>query len=372
MGFEIDYLALMPEFVIVGTLLVVFALDMILPRPKKYWIATAAITGTALAAVPLVILAADGTSSSMFDGSYVVDEFALILKGLFLVGAYLVFLMSHHYIESDRYYQGEYYFLLLSSVLGMILMSSARDLVTVFLALELLSIPTYMLAGWRKRDLIGNEAGVKYYLIGAFTSASMLIGIAYLFGLAGSTTLPGLARGLPSGGLALVVGAALVILAVAFKIGAVPAHAWMPDVAQGSPAPVAAFVTSIPKVGGLVFLARLVLPAMAAAGQGLFVTIGSVADHRALPGNAAYAASKHGARGLHEALVEEYRGTGVRCTLVSPGPTDTGAWDAVDVARWGIRPRDTMLRPADVAEAVRWLASLPGHVHVDWLRLGPA
>lgn len=120
-------------------------------------------------------------------------------------------------------------------------------------------------------------------------------------------------------------------------------------------------------------LARLVLPVMARAGSGLFVTIGSVADHVALPGNAAYAASKFGVRGLHEVLAAEYRGSGVRLTLVSPGPTDTAAWDPVDPDnRAGFTPRREMLQPADVAEAIRWLAGQPARVQVDWLRLGPA
>ncbi len=124
MTFRIDYLAFAPEFVIIATLLAVFSLDLLLPRAQKYWTATAAVAGTALAAVPLVFLAVNGETISMFDGSYVVDEFALVLKGLFVVAAYLVFLMSHHYIESDRYYQGEYYFLLLSSLLGSMVMAS--------------------------------------------------------------------------------------------------------------------------------------------------------------------------------------------------------------------------------------------------------
>ena len=165
MTFEIDYLAFAPEFVIIGTLLLVFALDLILPRNLKYWTATVAVAGTALAAVPLVILAVEGETRSMFDGSYVVDEFALVLKGLFVVAAYLVFLMSHHYIESDRYYQGEYYFLLLASVLGSLVMASSRDLIILFIGLELTTGPLYLLAGWRKGDAKSNEASMKYFIL---------------------------------------------------------------------------------------------------------------------------------------------------------------------------------------------------------------
>jgi len=120
-------------------------------------------------------------------------------------------------------------------------------------------------------------------------------------------------------------------------------------------------------------VARAFVPMLREAGRGLVITIGSVADHTAYSGNAAYAASKYGLRGLHETLVAEYRGTGVRFTLVSPGPTDTAAWDAVNPdARPGFTPRARMLRPGDVAEAVLFAATRPSRVQVDWLRLGPA
>jgi NAD(P)-dependent dehydrogenase (short-subunit alcohol dehydrogenase family) len=123
---------------------------------------------------------------------------------------------------------------------------------------------------------------------------------------------------------------------------------------------------------GPFLVSRAFLPRMRSAG-GRLISIGSIADHRAFPDNAAYAASKYGLRGLHEVLREEYRGTGVLCTLISPGPTDTAMWDAADPDhREGLLPRARMLRPEDVAEAVLWVATRPPQVDVDWLRLGPA
>jgi NAD(P)-dependent dehydrogenase (short-subunit alcohol dehydrogenase family) len=120
-------------------------------------------------------------------------------------------------------------------------------------------------------------------------------------------------------------------------------------------------------------VAKGFLPAMRAAGRGSFITVGSVADHVGFPENAAYAASKYGLRGLHETLLAEYAGTGVRLTLVSPGPTDTAVWDPFDPdQREGFIPRAEMLRPADVAEAILFVATRPPHVLIDWLRLGPA
>jgi NAD(P)-dependent dehydrogenase (short-subunit alcohol dehydrogenase family) len=119
-------------------------------------------------------------------------------------------------------------------------------------------------------------------------------------------------------------------------------------------------------------VAQAFLPAMARAGRGNFITIGSIADHVGFPENAAYSASKYGLRGLHESLLAEYEGTGVRLSLLSPGPTDTSLWDPFDPdQRQGFIPRSGMLRPDDVAEAILFVATRPPHVHIDWLRLGP-
>jgi 3-hydroxy acid dehydrogenase/malonic semialdehyde reductase len=126
-------------------------------------------------------------------------------------------------------------------------------------------------------------------------------------------------------------------------------------------------------LSGPFLLARAFLPMMRAEGGGRLITIGSIADHHAFPDNAAYGASKAGLRGMHEMLREEFRGSGVLLTLVSPGPTDTAVWDAVDPDnRPGFIPRSRMLRPEDVAQAVIWVAGRPKHVDVDWLRIGPA
>jgi NADH-quinone oxidoreductase subunit N len=252
--FEIDYLALAPELVVVATMFGVFALDLILPRARKFWIATVAVAGTALAAVPLVMLAADGATRSMFDGSYVVDEFAVILKGLFIVSAYIVLLMSHHYIESERYYQGEYYFLLLASVLGSLVMASSRDLIILFIGLELTTGPLYLLAGWRKGDVKSNEASMKYFILGVLSTAILLYGMSLLFGLTGEVTFAGLAEATP--GLAdepiMVVALVGLIVGFGFKISAVPFHFWAPDTYEGAPTPVTAYLSVNSKAAGFV------------------------------------------------------------------------------------------------------------------------
>jgi NAD(P)-dependent dehydrogenase (short-subunit alcohol dehydrogenase family) len=121
------------------------------------------------------------------------------------------------------------------------------------------------------------------------------------------------------------------------------------------------------------YVAKAFLPAMREAGRGTYITVGSVADHVGFPENSAYAASKYGLRGLHETLLAEYQGSGVRLTLVSPGPTDTAMWDPVDPDnREGFPARADMLRPMDVAEAIVFVATRPPNVLIDWLRVGPA
>jgi NADH-quinone oxidoreductase subunit N len=252
--FQIDYLALAPELVVAATMLVVFTLDLILPRAKKFWTATVAVAGTAAAAVPLIILASEGTTRSMFDGSYVVDEFAIILKGLFIVSAYIVLLMSHDYIESDRYYQGEYYFLLLASVLGSLVMSSSRDLIILFIGLELTTGPLYLLTGWRKGDVKSNEASMKYFILGVLSTAILLYGMSLLYGITGEVTFAGLAE--TTTGLGdepiMVVAVFGLIAGFGFKISAVPFHLWAPDTYEGAPTPITAYLSVNSKAAGFV------------------------------------------------------------------------------------------------------------------------
>jgi NADH-quinone oxidoreductase subunit N len=265
MGFEIDYMALAPELIIVATMVLVLALDLTLRREKKYWTATVAVAGTALALVPLGILAINGEVVSMFDGSYVVDEFALVLKGLFLVSAYIVFLMSHHYIESERYYQGEYYFLLLASLLGTLVMASSRDLIILFIGLELVTGPLYLLAGWRKGDVKSNEASMKYFILGVLSTAILLYGMSLTFGLTGEVGFAEIATATAGmvdadGGVtepALIVAILFMIVGFGFKISAVPFHFWAPDTYEGAPTPITAYLSVNSKAAG--FVAMLIV-----------------------------------------------------------------------------------------------------------------
>ena len=258
---DLDYHALAPEIVVAATILVVLGLDVALPRPRKYWTAFAGVVGLALAAVPLVTLAFGGgpDARSMLGGAYVVDDFALVLKAVFIVGGYLVLLMSVSYIESDRYYQGEYYLLLLTSILGSLIMASSRDLITVFVGLELVTGPLFLLAGWRKGDEKSNEASLKFFILGVLSTAILLYGMSFLYGLTGSVTFEGIRTAgadlLDSGAFRLAV--LFTLVGFGFKITAVPFHFWAPDTYEGSPTPVTAYLSVGSKAAGFVGLLLL-------------------------------------------------------------------------------------------------------------------
>jgi NADH-quinone oxidoreductase subunit N len=188
----------------------------------------------------------------LFGGGYVVDNYALILKAMFLVAGYVVILLSTNYIAEGDYYEGEYYTLLVSSVLGMMVMASARDLISIFIALELVSIPAYMMAAWRKRDQKSNEAGIKYYLMGVFASAILLYGMSLIFGITGSTLLGAELGSFITTQPIITLGIAFVLIGFAFKVSAVPFHQWAPDTYEGAPTPVTAFLAVASKAAGFV------------------------------------------------------------------------------------------------------------------------
>ena len=256
---HVDYHALAAEIIIATTLVVVLLVDLASERNRAL-LGTIAGIGLLAAMVPILTLAVDGTDRLVLSGnpSYVVDNFALTMKALFIVAGYVVVLLSTNYIVEGDYYEGEYYFLLLTSVLGMVVMASSRDLISIFIALELLSIPAYMLAGWRKRDLKSNEAGIKYYLMGVFATAVMLYGMSLIFGVTGSTCYRhrkrpgrGRRRSSPWASSSCVVG-------FAFKVSAVPFHTWAPDTYEGAPTPVTAFLSVSSKAAGFVAILSLI------------------------------------------------------------------------------------------------------------------
>lgn len=257
---KVDFHAFAPEIIVAATLVILLVVDAFTGDDQRW--AASSLTGIGLlvALIPIATLAYDATDRVLFGGGYVVDDYALILKGLFLLSAYVVVLLSTNYIAEGDYWEGEYYQMILASVLGMMVMASARDLVSMFVALELLSIPAYMMAAWRKRDLRSDEAGLKYYLMGVFASAVMLYGMSVIYGYSGTTLLAEIAPKL--GELAtstplVTLGIVFVLLGFAFKVSAVPFHTWAPDTYEGAPTPVTAFLAVASKAAGFVALMTL-------------------------------------------------------------------------------------------------------------------
>jgi NADH-quinone oxidoreductase subunit N len=257
----IDYHAIAPEVVMAGAAFVVLTVDLFLPRERK-WVAMPlaflGALGALLAALTLV-----GEERATFGGSYVVDGFAVLFKVFFSAAAMVVLAISFRYVREGRYYQGEYYFLLLCSFLGMLTIASSRDLLMLFISLELVSAPGFLLAGFRKGDPRSNEAAIKFFLIGVLSSAVMLYGMSLVYGVTGSLRLEEIARRLPEVGQSNVVLAAIlfVVAGFAFKVSSFPFQFWAPDTYEGSPVPVAAYLSVASKAAGFAGLLQLMFVA---------------------------------------------------------------------------------------------------------------
>ena len=193
----------------------------------------------------------------------VMDGMALFLIVVILLGAALTVMVSVKYLADMRINHGEYYALLMSSVLGMMLLVAATDFLMLFMALELMSIPVYVLAGFRRTSLLSNESAIKYFLIGSFASGVMLYGMALLYGATGSLALEGVGKAFDPENPLHLLGAALLLVGLGFKIAAVPFHQWAPDVYEGAPTTVTAFMATAVKVAAFGALIRVVSVALA-------------------------------------------------------------------------------------------------------------
>jgi NADH-quinone oxidoreductase subunit N len=264
---NIDFHAIAPELVLTGTILLVVIVDAFLPK-ERAWIAMPlsllGVLGSLAAALTLI-----GAHRSTFGGSYVVDPFAVLFKVFFLSTAVVVLGISLRYMREGPYFQGEYYFLLLAAFLGCLTMPSSRDLVMLFISLELVSAPGFLIAAFRKRDPRSNEAGLKFFLIGVLSSAVMLYGMSLIYGVTGTTHLTGIADklgGLTGGQETLSLAAILFVVAgFGFKVSAVPFQFWAPDTYEGAPVPVAAFLSVASKAAGFAGLLQLMFVAFAPA-----------------------------------------------------------------------------------------------------------
>lgn len=266
---DINFSLIMPEMIVSLAGVVVMMVDAF-GRPTQRWVtgtlSLAGLVAAALSAISLWISGAAGAQT--FNGMIVLDELRLGFTIVFLIVSALTVLVSMVWIEGERLPAGEFHALLLFATVGMMLMAAGGDLVIVFLGLEILSIATYVMAGFRRTDVRSNESSLKYFILGSFSSAFLLYGIALIYGgtttnagLAGTTNIYLIAQRIPDSQFPplLFAGAAMMLVGFGFKIATAPFHVWTPDVYEGAPTPVTAFMAAGPKAAGFAAFLRVFL-----------------------------------------------------------------------------------------------------------------
>lgn len=267
-----EYVAIIPGVIVAITALITILLDVFhRAETSRDYIGYISAIGLGLTMVSCWALWDQSISTPVFHGMLYADKFALFFAALCSGAGILGILMSPRYIASHNMDRGEYYILMLFSVCGMIFMANAADLLTIFLALEVMSIPVYVLAAFLRRSSRSAEAGMKYFVLGAFSAGLFLYGIALIYGITGTTNLEVIATFIGSvltndvaaaaGGKVLFLGVLLVVSGFAFKIAAVPFHIWTPDVYTGSPTPLVGFMATAVKAAALAAMIRVLVVA---------------------------------------------------------------------------------------------------------------
>jgi NADH-quinone oxidoreductase subunit N len=257
----LNYYLLAPEICLASFAIAVILLDLFIPR--KEILAAISITGL-VACLGISVALWGRQDNTLFNGMLIADELAIFFKLLFCGVAILVILASRDYVSKFSRFQGEYYALILLSVIGMMLMAAARELISIYVALELTGLSLYALVSFLK-DPKSSEAGLKYLLLGAIASAVLLFGMALTFGITGQTRLWEIAHSLPLGRIsdnpALLLGLVFLIAGFGFKIASVPFQMWVPDVYEGAPTPITAYLSVASKAAGFAVILRVFLQA---------------------------------------------------------------------------------------------------------------
>jgi len=264
----INFAAIMPETILSVFAMVLLLLNVFVPGEQKAYLGYLSFIGIIVAFFSVV----SGWNAPLplqegFNGSVLQDNFSLFFKAIFLVSAGLAVLISDHYMVKEECNHGELYPLILFATAGMMLMASGTDLMTIFLGLEVLSVSLYVLAGFHRENLKSNEAGLKYFLLGAFSTGFLLYGMALTYGATGTTKIAKIAafaaqNSTITSNPMFVVGMLLMATGFAFKIAAAPFHMWTPDVYEGAPTPMTAFMSAGPKAAGFAAFMRVLIVAM--------------------------------------------------------------------------------------------------------------
>ena len=260
-----DFQTILPLTILTVWACALLLVDLFIPKDRKWLTATLAAFGLAIT-LGFTLAQIGSPAATGFSGMVAQDGFSTFLNSLLLVSGLLGIALAYGYLKRMGLERGEYYILLLFSVTGMMLMAQAADLIVIFIALELLSIPLYVLAAFNRTQSQSEEAGIKYFLLGAFSTGFVVYGIALVFGATGTTSLAGILASTPTLRLAaqgeasvllLTIGAALILVGFGFKVAAVPFHMWTPDVYQGAPTAVTAFMAAGAKIAGFAALLRV-------------------------------------------------------------------------------------------------------------------
>jgi len=251
-----DFETILPLIILTVWACALLLVDLLIPKDRKWITATLAAAGLGVT-LGFTISQIGGAATTGFNGMVVRDGFSTFLDALLLISGLLGVALAFGYVKRMNIERGEYYTLLLFSITGMMLMVQATDLIIVFLALELLSIPLYVLAAFDRKRVTSEEAGIKYFLLGAFSTGFVVYGIALVFGATSTTRLAGILASTPTSVLLLTAGAALILVGFGFKVAAVPFHMWTPDVYQGAPTSVTGFMAAGAKIAGFAALLRV-------------------------------------------------------------------------------------------------------------------
>ena len=265
-----EYFRVLPEMVLVAVATLIMVLEPLTSRESKRALGWISLAGLVAALVSAAL--GDWVQGTAFSGMVVLDGFAVFFRVLVIAAAIVIALMSFSYLRREEAESGEYYALLLYSVAGQCIMAAAGELIVIFIGLEISSIASYVLAGYLRKVKLANEASAKYFLLGSFATAFLLYGIALIYGVTGTLSLAGIRSALlgpQSGPDALLTGvaAALMFVGLAFKVSAAPFQIWAPDVYQGAPAPVTAFLAAGPKAAAFAVFLRVYVTAFGPVGS---------------------------------------------------------------------------------------------------------